>query len=134
MGPCTCLPAYSPAREALTKSDFELVTFVGELGSGYLHQLQLLLFSLQILFHHLNPGLSCVGSFLEPKDIFAFWVKYAQSVEAQAALFKAADSQLPNKTHKPLHQDGGKMCWGRRFKFHPIWVITASKLNQLPPP
>lgn len=32
MGPCTCLPAHSPAREGLTKSDFELVTSVGKLG------------------------------------------------------------------------------------------------------
>jgi len=75
-----------------------------------------------------------VGSFLEPKDIFAFWVKYAQSLEAQAALFKAADSQLPSKIHKPLHQYVEKMGWGRRFKFHPTWVITTSKLNKLTSP
>lgn len=53
-----------------------------------------------------------------------------QSLEAQAALFKAADSQLPNKIRKPLRQDVGKMCWRRRFKFHPTWVITNSKLNK----
>lgn len=55
------------------------------------------------------------------------------SVEAQAALFKAADSQLPNKTHKPLHQDGGKMCWGEKIQVSPH-LGYHSKLNKLPPP